>query len=332
MLSAAGAPQAGKALAQATLTPEELEAQKLQSALKGIDFNNVESMESAYNRLVNQGANPALLERLSNRITQEKIRLFEQDVTERELALQEGQQRQVKAPTTETRIEGDDKVTYQWNGVTGKWNEIARGPRYKPGTEVNINQGSGAFDQQLGKDMSGALTEANKSVQTANKSLQNLDLMENLLDEGVITGTFANSRTAVERALASAGLIDGQRVTNTETFLATGAQQTLALLQTGAAGAGTGISDADREFMEKAAGGNITVTEDAIRRIIRINRQIAQNVYGTYNQTVKDIKQTFPDSESAKRLSEKYYPGQRAKTKDGKIIIYDPTQGWVEQQ
>lgn len=38
-----------------------------------------------------------------------------------------------KAPTVKEFDEGNEKVTRQWNPDTKKWDEVARGPRYKPG-------------------------------------------------------------------------------------------------------------------------------------------------------------------------------------------------------
>jgi len=323
--------QTGQRIADLGIPAEERQARAQQQALRGVDLSSIDGLKQAYDRLTKEGANPALLEQLSARIDAKEADAFSREMELRTF-LQEQQEAASAAPKTETRIEGDERVTYEWKPDQKTWKEIARGPRYKPGTQININEGAGAFDKQYGEEMSSQLAEAKGAVQNAQKSLENLSVMEGLLDQGVITGTLANFRTGVERALATAGLIDGQRVTNTETFLATGAQQTLALLQTGAAGAGTGISDADRDFMEKAAGGNITVTEEAIRRIISINRKIAQNVYGTHNQIVEDIKTTYPDSKTAERISVKYYPGQRARDADGNVIVFDPVQGWVIEE
>ena len=154
--------------------------------------------------------------------------------------------------------------------------------------------------------------------------------MEDILEQDIITGPLAESRTAVEKILAQAGIVDGQRVANTEAFLASAAQQTLSLLSTGAVGAGTGISDADREFLAKAAGASISLTEESIRRIININKKVARNVYNAHNQLVDRTRQVFPQSENM--VQERYYPGQRAKLDDGTIVEFDPVQGWVEVQ
>ena len=153
--------------------------------------------------------------------------------------------------------------------------------------------------------------------------------MENLLDEEIITGTCAKSRVAVEKALAQAGIIDGQRVANTEAFLAAAANQTIRLLETGALGSGTAVSDKDKEFMALAAGGQIELSEDSIRRIIRINRQVAQESYNAYNRFINVSSERFPESGTLFG-DEQYYPGQKAKL-GNEIITFDPVLGWINK-
>jgi len=54
-------------------------------------------------------------------------------------------------------------------------------------------------------------------------------------------------------------------------------------------GSGTGLSDADREYAEKIVGGKITLTEEAIRKIISINKRAYQNVIRNYNKRAKQV-------------------------------------------
>ena len=66
LLSAAGAPQAGQALAQATVTPEERQAAQAQSVLKGLDMTNPEQLAEASKKLQSlglSGAATSLLQR-----------------------------------------------------------------------------------------------------------------------------------------------------------------------------------------------------------------------------------------------------------------------------
>jgi hypothetical protein len=276
-----------------------------------MDPGRIDSMKLALERLRAAGAPQQTILALSDRIREMEAASVATPPETRELKI------------------GDEIVTQQWTG-TG-WQEIARGPRSSQVTEININdQGQDAFTKEVGERLGTAYTESLGSVDIAQKSLENLSIMEDVLDQGIITGPFAESRTAVEKILAQAGLIDGTRVANTEAYLAASAQQTLALLQTGAVGAGTGISDADREFLAKAAGGSVNLTEESIRRIININKTVSRNVFNAHNQLVDRTRQVFPNAKDM--VQERYYPGQRAKWPDGTTRQFDPIQGWVEVQ
>ena len=233
-------------------------------------------------------------------------------------------------PTIKTWQEGNEEVTSQWNPSTNEWDEIARGPK-KADTEVNVNtEGETALMKELGKGFSDDYRQYTDLSRKAEIALTNLDVMEGLLNDGIIAGPFAQSRLAVERALKAVGAIDGERVATTEAFLAAGAQQTLAILQTGAVGAGTGISDADREFIAKAAGGTITLDADSIRRIIRINKQVARNVFGQQRSVVKDIQETFPGQGS--KFKPRFYNGERFNFPGIGVVTWSSTQGGFVDQ
>jgi hypothetical protein len=59
-------------------------------------------------------------------------------------------------------------------------------------------------------------------------------------------------------------------------------------------GAGTGLSNADREYAEKMAGGKITLDDKAINRILDINERISRNVIRAHNKDVGNVKTNIP--------------------------------------
>ena len=44
-----------------------------------------------------------------------------------------------EAPKTRNRTDGEETVVEEWNPSKGAWSEVSRGPRYRPGTEVIVN-------------------------------------------------------------------------------------------------------------------------------------------------------------------------------------------------
>jgi len=66
-----------------------------------------------------------------------------------------------------------------------------------------------------------------------------------------------------------------EKITNTEQFLSDMSGQVMAILGSGVLGGGTGLSDADVEFAKAAAAGNVKMSEEAIREIMRISEIMA---------------------------------------------------------
>ena len=52
-------------------------------------------------------------------------------------------------------------------------------------------------------------------------------------------------------------------------------------------GSGTGLSDADRMYAEKIAGGNISVNEQSLRKMIAINKRARINLIRRYNREAR---------------------------------------------
>jgi hypothetical protein len=142
-------------------------------------------------------------------------------------------------------------------------------------TTVNLPPAAKEFSRTLGETAAKRLDDFRTKAESAVSSLQNSEQLSPLLnDPKFISGTFANARTAVAKAV-------GIDVSATEAYFAGVGQQVAERIT--AFGAGTGLSDADRDFAKKIAAGEETLDVNSIRRIIRINNQSAQNVIDRYN-------------------------------------------------
>lgn len=139
-----------------------------------------------------------------------------------------------------------------------------------------------AFDEKLGADLGAQIGEARTAATDAQLSLAASEEALKLLDEGMITGFGADFRLGMGKALQQVGVnLAEDEIANTEAFVATRALEVGRLIKL--FGAGTGLSDADREYATKAAAGSIEMNEESIRRIIDINNRAAQNVINRYN-------------------------------------------------
>ena len=132
------------------------------------------------------------------------------------------------------------------------------------------------LEKEIGKTAAARLDKFRSGADSAVSSIQLASQLRPLLDsKDFISGTFADARLAVAKAL-------GINVSQTEAYFAGVGRQVGELIKQ--FGAGTGLSDADREFAQKIAGGKETLSIDGIRKIMKINDKAARNVIATYNQ------------------------------------------------
>lgn len=160
-------------------------------------------------------------------------------------------------------------------------------------TTVNLPPAGKKFSETLGETAGKRLDDFRTKAESAVSSLQNSEQLAPLLDDPkFISGTLANARLAVAKAV-------GIDVSATESYFAGVGQQVAERIT--AFGAGTGLSDADREFAKKIAAGEETLSVESIRRIIRINDQSAENVINRYNKERDMLAKKEPEVKD-------YYP------------------------
>lgn len=141
--------------------------------------------------------------------------------------------------------------------------------RKKPVTNIttNVNSNENLIAQGLDKGLIerfGTNTQAVQTIQTVQQARRTM-----LSSGGIIAGNLL-SPTLLEgrKILASAFGLPDQAATNTDTF--TSSMKEIVLPRVKELGTGNSISNADREFVEKAVGANATVDQGAILRILDI--------------------------------------------------------------
>ena len=140
-------------------------------------------------------------------------------------------------------------------------------------TTVNTGNTYGStVAQSLGKSDS-ALVDAARAAPT---QIENATRIKNLLEQNPITGTGAEARLSLDRALSTAGLIDKNRTRATETLVSALAGSTLEAVKTSGLGAGQGFTDKDREFLERARSGNIEINAGTLRDLADLQEKAAR--------------------------------------------------------
>jgi hypothetical protein len=114
------------------------------------------------------------------------------------------------------------------------------------------------------------------------------------MKSGMITGAGADFLVNLNQGLKTAGIDSGyaDASANSQAFAANMAGNVGKLIKQ--FGAGTGLSDADREFAKDMAGGRISLDAKAINKILDINEKAARNTITQHNKDVKGIKTNIP--------------------------------------
>jgi hypothetical protein len=160
-------------------------------------------------------------------------------------------------------------------------------------TNINMPPQEEAFEKELGKQSAAKIIEKKEKAEDAAKIIHYNEIGRNLINSGMVTGAGAEYVVNFGRALKRIGAdFGGDDVTNSQIFAAVMANNVGKVVKQ--FGSGAGVSDADRAFAEKMAGGNITLNKDALLRIIDINTRMAKLNINEYNKDVKGIKSKIP--------------------------------------
>ena len=111
------------------------------------------------------------------------------------------------------------------------------------------------------------------------------------------TGFFAEGKLAAKKFLNLFGITGFKDdISATQALQQVLGQNVLDIMRSGALGAGTGLSDKDREYAEKVAGGTIALTEENIRYAIDAKRRAANYFRQQYNDSLENYKNTFEEA------------------------------------
>jgi hypothetical protein len=162
----------------------------------------------------------------------------------------------------------------------------------KNGTSVEVNlgqEGRSAFREQLGEKRANSLIEQFNDAKAASLKSDVIDTQWNTISQGagILTGTGAEIKLGAGKLLKAVGLISGegeQLISNTETFIANAGNLVAEVIK--AFGAGTGLSDADREFAKGIVGGTITLDGESLKRLIKLQARATRKKIQEHNKQI----------------------------------------------
>lgn len=160
---------------------------------------------------------------------------------------------------------------------------------HAPGTTVNVST-----EKKYGERFGGLIADRDAgkldAAEGAPRVIENADRITDILASGkVFTGTGANVRLQIAKALNLAGGTDTERIANTEVLISSLANSTLGAIKSSNLGAGQGFTNADRDFLEKAASGQITYDATSLRRLAELGRRAGVASIESWNSRVRQI-------------------------------------------
>jgi hypothetical protein len=151
-----------------------------------------------------------------------------------------------------------------------------------------------AFESGLGKGQADRIIASQVAAQDAAAIIDTVKTGRDIMKSGMIAGAGAEFLVNLNQALKTAGIDFGyaDAAANSQAYAAAmGANVGRIIKQFGA---GTGLSDADRDYAAQMAGGKISVDAKAINRILDINERAARNTITRHNKDVEGIKTNIP--------------------------------------
>ena len=162
---------------------------------------------------------------------------------------------------------------------------------HAPGTVVNVSQST---EKKYGEAFGGKI--ADRDVAMLDVAAKAPDLAANanrvlsILSQGnVFTGSAADIKLNMARALNLAGAGNDEKIANTELLVSGLARQTLGAVKSSGLGTGQGFTDKDLKFLEDAEGGRITLNAQTIQRLAELSHSAADKSAAAWNKRVKEI-------------------------------------------
>jgi hypothetical protein len=191
---------------------------------------------------------------------------------------------------------GEDKVQSIFYNPIDPLNYKKVGePRKKSGQQIDV---SVSTEKKYGEQFAGQVAKSDSELRDTAGKAPNLAERANQIKQiiasgNVATGIGADFKVAFGKAAAAAGIKGAEDyASNSEVLSASLAQNTLDAIKASGLGSGSGFSNTDREFLEKAVGGKITWEPKSIEFLADLAHRAAEQSAKKWNKRVKEI----PDS------------------------------------
>jgi hypothetical protein len=214
-------------------------------------------------------------------------------------ALISGQKGDVKAwqnTSGEIKTYRQNDFGMVFDAEQNKWVEPSElGLQQAPPSVQKVENIASSMGPELAKAGVKAFSELHTKASDAQIMINNIEDSLPLLDTA-ITGIGADARLFLSRVAVFLG-DDPSSVVDTELYVAQAAPRVAAQIK--ALGSGTGLSDADREFTEKAVGGNIAMNAESLRRLLNILKNSSKGTIDQFYKVKSSIRGSLSEGDKS---------------------------------
>lgn len=165
---------------------------------------------------------------------------------------------------------------------------------------VSVAGPENKYNQDIGAGLAKEGLSLVDAAKAAPDLVANARSIKNAIAQGAITGTGANARLALQKAMETAGMVGPGKAASTQELMSGLSKLTLGGIKASGLGGGNGFTDKDREFLNSAIGGQISDTPENLRRVADLSERVAmathakgQQVLGRWQQNpaLKNVAQ-----------------------------------------
>ena len=153
-------------------------------------------------------------------------------------------------------------------------------------TTVSIAGPENKFNQDIGAGLAKDALSIVDVARSAPGTISTAQSIRKALSNGAITGTAADVRLGVQKALETVGLVGEGQAASTQELMAGLSKMTLGGIKTSGLGGGAGFTDKDKIFLESAISGTIADTPENLRRVADLSEKIARANHQKGNQVL----------------------------------------------
>ena len=186
------------------------------------------------------------------------------------------------------RASGVQPGSPQWNKAIGDW--ITKQSTHQAPVSVTVSTEKDYAGKIAGglADRDLAAIDSAKAAPAAIASSQRIRSI--IASNQAITGIGADARLALAKVLNGAGLTKSDSVVATEDLQRELAGGLLTQIKSSGLGGGSGFSNADRDFLEKAAAGKINVNAQTLAKTAELAETVARKSIDAGNEAIRRIK------------------------------------------